>query len=73
MCDLCLVVDLEPGRERNLWIVLAKEWRNDGENTFDGDYMGYAPQVVDRDDDFYLGVLPGETKIGLLLLGRSYP
>ena len=55
-----LVVDLEPGRERNPWIVLAKQWPNDGEDTFDGDYMEYAPEVVDRDDDFTPGVLPGD-------------
>ena len=31
--------------------VLAKEWPNDGEDTFDSDCMEYAPGVVDRDDD----------------------
>ena len=55
-----LVVDLEPGRERNPWIVLAKKWPNDGEDTFDGDYMEYAPEAVDRDYDFTPGVLPGD-------------
>ena len=32
-------------------IVLAKEWPNDTGDLFDGDYMEYAPEVVDRDDN----------------------
>ena len=55
-----LVVELEPGRDRNPWIVLAYEWPNDGEETCDDDYMGYAPQVVDQDDEWTAGVLPGD-------------
>ena len=53
-----LVVDLEPGRERNPCIVLAKEWDNDGEDIFDNDYMDFAPEVVARDDHGTAGVLP---------------
>ena len=55
-----LVVELEPGRERNPWIVLAYEWPNDGEETCDDDYMEYAPEVVDQDDEWTAGVLPGD-------------
>ena len=55
-----LVVDLEPGRERNPWIVQADEWPNDGEETGDIDYMEHAPEEVERDDDWTAGVLPGD-------------
>ena len=65
-----LVVDLEPGRERNPWIVLAYEWPNDGEETYDDDYMEHAPQVVDRDDEWTAGVFPGDknrTTVGKII------
>ena len=65
-----LVVNLEPGRERNPWIVLASTWPNDGQDTFDGDYMEFAPEVVDRDNDWTGGVLPGDknrTPVGKII------
>ena len=47
-----LVVDVEPGRDRNAWIVLASHWPNDGEPTLDGECETYAQEEVARDDSY---------------------
>ncbi len=55
-----LVIDMEPGRDLNPWIVLTSHYPNDGQPTADGDDTVYVPEEVDRDDDDQPGVLPSD-------------
>ena len=55
-----LVVDLEPGRDRNPWIVLAYHWPNDGEPSWTGECENYASETVERNSSYAEGVLPGD-------------
>lgn len=54
-----LVVDLEPGRDRNPWIVLAYHWPHEGEPSWDGECENYAPETVERNSSYAEGVLLG--------------
>lgn len=55
-----LVMDMEKGRDRHPWLVLASEWPAD-EELPDGDLTFYAPATVARDDEYQEGVFPGDT------------
>lgn len=55
-----MVIDVEPGRNHNPWIVLASNWPEDFVSAWDGDDTVYAPTVVQRNDEYEAGVLPGD-------------
>lgn len=52
-----LVMDMDVGRNRHPWFVLASEWPAEFEDA-DGGFTTYAEARVDRDDSSQPGVLP---------------
>lgn len=55
-----LVMDMDRGRDRHPWIVLAHEWtNNDGEGPR-GDFKHHAPRTVKRNNPNSRGVFPGD-------------
>lgn len=53
-----LVMDMDEGRNRHPWIVLASHWPSEFEDA-EGNFTTYAEEKVLRDDFTQLGVLPG--------------
>ncbi|KAL8823370.1 MAG: hypothetical protein Q9191_005917 [Dirinaria sp. TL-2023a] len=56
-----LVMDMDAGRDRHPWFVLASEWPSDFEDV-DGGFTTYAERKVFRDDATQPGVLPSGGK-----------
>jgi len=52
-----LVMDMDAGRDRHPWFVLASEWPSEFEDV-NGGFTTYAEARVDRDDASQPGVLP---------------
>ncbi|KAL8825092.1 MAG: hypothetical protein Q9191_004626 [Dirinaria sp. TL-2023a] len=55
-----LVMDMDAGRNRHPWFVLASHWPSESEDE-DGGFTTYADKEVARDDAHQPGVFPGET------------
>ena len=53
-----LMIDMDGGRNRHPWIVLASQWPREFEDA-DGGFTDYAERRVLRDDSTQPGVLPG--------------
>ncbi|KAL8950108.1 MAG: hypothetical protein Q9222_003835 [Ikaeria aurantiellina] len=67
-----LVIDVEKGRERHPWIILASEWETDE----DEPRTMKPPQRAQEDDNMELGILPGDkirTTIARLIPYQSGP
>jgi len=68
-----LVMDMDEGRDRHPWFVLASEWPNDsGDVPYDGDDKIYAEKRVKRNDANVHGVFPGEKNRTLIARLRHY-
>ena len=56
----CLVMDMDKGRDRRPWIVLASEWPGDGQEGIESDESIVAGEQVRRGDPNTKGLLPGD-------------
>ena len=55
-----LVIDMEAGRDRQPWFVLASEWPTDEDKIIEDNFITYAPKEVLFNDFSQPGVLPGD-------------
>lgn len=55
-----LVIDMELGRNRQPWFVLASEWPTDDDKIIEDNLITYAPKEVPFNDFSQPGVLPGD-------------